>query len=100
MFRLIVHMLFFAAGLGVGIWWSAAHPMQAQAVATQEQIQAAQLQSAAQAKIDTLQQLITRHTGGTVAPSGNTAPSDAELQQMLEQAKKDKVEAEQKSSQP
>jgi len=98
MFKLILCVVFFAAGLGVGILWSADHPQQAQAVATQEQIQAAKLQAAAQAKIDTLQQIIARHTG-TVEPAGSpsTSSSDAELQQMLEQARKDKAAAEQQS---
>jgi len=98
MFKLILCVVFFAAGLGVGILWSADHPQQAQAVATQEQIQAAKLQAAAQAKIDTLQQIIARHTGAA-QPSASPATSDAELQQMLEQARKDKAAADQQSGQ-
>jgi len=88
MFKLIVCMLFFAAGLAVGIWWSAGHPQQAQ-------IEAAMLQS----KIDTIQQIIARHTNTAVEPTGSTPASDADLQQMLEQAKKDKAVAERKAEQ-
>lgn len=55
----IVHLIFFAAGLGLGIWWGVNHPQQAQGVADAEGREAAKIQAAvSQEKIALLQQFV------------------------------------------
>ncbi|MGA2233675.1 MAG: hypothetical protein ABSH22_22445 [Tepidisphaeraceae bacterium] len=76
----IVHILFFIAGAGVGIWWGVDHPTQAQKVATTEETDTAKIEAAvAQAKIE----LLSKFTSYS-----STQPSDqAQFKQMLSDEK-------------
>jgi uncharacterized membrane protein len=77
--KLILHVIFFIAGAGVGIWWGVNHPTQAQSVSATEEQEVAKIQAAAsQEKID----LINRFMGH--APSDQDA---ADLKQMLSDEK-------------
>jgi hypothetical protein len=67
MFRLIVNIVFFVVGAGLGVLWGVNHPSQAQNIATREQI------TASKAKIEILEKI------GDKIPNG---------QQMLDDEKK------------
>lgn len=41
----ILHIVFFLAGAGVGIWWGVNHPSQAQSVSATEEQEAAKIQA-------------------------------------------------------
>jgi len=77
--KLIIHLIVFATGAGVGIWWGANHPSQAQNVASQEQQEVARIQAAAsQEKIDLINRFMDRKT---------TDQDAADLKQMLSDEK-------------
>jgi hypothetical protein len=69
MFKHLVHLIFFAAGAGVGIWWGVNHPTQAQDLAAQEQAKVQQAIDAANTKIAQLE-----GQSGTTPPAAG-APS-------------------------
>jgi hypothetical protein len=46
--KLILHLIVFAAGAGLGVWWGVNHPSEAQNVAAREEA------AAAQAKIEVI----------------------------------------------
>jgi hypothetical protein len=55
----IVHIIFFVAGAGLGIWWGVNHPSAAQNVANTEQDQASRVEDAVKkAKIELLDKLM------------------------------------------
>jgi hypothetical protein len=57
--KLILHLVVFAAGAGVGIWWGVNHPIEAQNISAREQVQAAKIQAAvSQEKIDLMNRLL------------------------------------------
>jgi hypothetical protein len=57
--KLLFHLIVFAAGAGVGIWWGVNHPMEAQNISAQEEIQSAKIQAAvSQEKIDLMNRLL------------------------------------------
>jgi hypothetical protein len=83
MIRLIVLLIVFTTGAGLGIWWGVNHPSEAVVVSSQEEIQALKIQAAAEAKIDLLNKFLS------------TKPADqnpADYKQMLEDEKR-KLEA-------
>jgi hypothetical protein len=41
--KLLIHLLVFAVGCGMGIWWGANHPIQAADIAQREQDKASQI---------------------------------------------------------
>jgi hypothetical protein len=71
MFKHIVHLIFFAAGAGVGIWWGVNHPTQAADIAAQEQIK--MQQAVAAAKQTVLQQVVAEQQADSTAPGSPTA---------------------------
>jgi hypothetical protein len=73
MFKHIVHLIFFAAGAGVGIWWGVNHPKEAQDVAAQEQVKVQQAIDAANQKIAQLE----AQTGANPAAVSATANDKA-----------------------
>lgn len=73
MFKHIVHIIFFAAGAGVGIWWGVNHPTQAQNLAAQEQIKVQQAIDAANQKIQQLEV----QSGGNPTALANDANNKA-----------------------
>jgi uncharacterized membrane protein len=77
--KLVLHLIVFLAGAGVGIWWGVHHPAQAQNVSTTEEEQAAKIQAAvSQEKITLLQKFL-----------GNSNPDQnaADFKQMLSDEK-------------
>jgi len=79
MIKLIIHLIFFTAGAGLGIWWGVNHPSEAAVVSSQEEIQAAKIQAVAEAKIELLNNFLS------------TKPADqnpAKYQQMLDDEKR------------
>lgn len=77
--KLVLHLIVFLAGAGVGIWWGANHPTQAQNVSATEEEQAAKIQAAvSQEKITLLQKFL-----------GNSSPDQnaADFKQMLSDEK-------------
>jgi hypothetical protein len=57
--KLILHLIVFAVGAGVGIWWGANHPTEAQNISAQEEVQTAKIQAAvSQEKIDLMNRLL------------------------------------------
>jgi len=79
MIKLITHLILFTAGAGLGIWWGVNHPSEAAVISSQEEIQAAKVQAAAEAKIELLNKFLS------------TKPADqdpAQYQQMLDDEKR------------
>ncbi|MGA2443602.1 MAG: hypothetical protein ABSH08_21830 [Tepidisphaeraceae bacterium] len=68
----LYHLIIFAAGLGLGIWWGVNHPSEAQMVATREQA------AVSQAKIDLLQRFLGK---------SNPDQANADFKQMLNDEK-------------
>ena len=81
--KLLFHLVVFAVGAGLGIWWGVNHPSEAQDVAAREQA------AVATARIELLQKFL-----GTTQPD----QQNAEFQQMLDQEKQKLQSAEQKLS--
>jgi hypothetical protein len=76
MIKLIVHLIVFTAGTGLGIWWGVNHPSEAALVASQEETQTDKIRSVAQARMELLKQFIEGHP---------TDPKSTEYQKMLDQ---------------
>ncbi|MDP9174456.1 MAG: hypothetical protein M3O30_11400 [Planctomycetota bacterium] len=49
--KLLIHLIVFAAGAGLGIWWGVNHPNEAATIAQREQTEAAKI------RLQVLQQL-------------------------------------------
>jgi len=79
MIKLIIHLIFFTAGAGLGIWWGVNHPSEAALVSSQEELQAAKIQAAAEAKIELLNSFLS-------TKPANQDP--AKYQQMLDDEKR------------
>jgi hypothetical protein len=80
MFKLISHLVIFALGAAVGVYWGVNHPSDAQRIADQEAA------DVALAKQKVLQDL---NAAQPPAPAGATTPANPvsqRLQQMLQQA--------------
>jgi hypothetical protein len=77
--RFLIHIIFFAAGAGVGIWWGVNHPSQAQNVSATEEMEAAKIQATvSQEKIALLQKFLG---------SSDANQNSADFKQMLSDEK-------------
>ena len=63
--KLITHLIVFALGCGIGIWYGVNRPSQAQNIAAQEQ------KAVAEAKIKVIEELHPELTGGGPVPPGD-----------------------------
>ena len=78
MLKLIGHVVVFALGCGVGIWYGVHHQAQAQNIVAHEQV------VAAQAKIALIKELHPELTNGSPIP-----PEDEKYQRALEKNQKE-----------
>jgi flagellar basal body-associated protein FliL len=71
MIKLIVYLVVFTVGAGLGIWWGVNHPSEAALVSSQEEIQADKIRSVAQAKIQLLEQFVSTKPADPNSPDYN-----------------------------